>query len=174
MSAHAADGARLDYTFNTDVGFFSSFIWTDSEGIEQLRMMLATNGHTEDGEGHDGEVFFIRGGDLYSDTWENAGTDFEIRDTFLVSDHPSDGEWDEMVYYLDAACGSGSSSISLTLRDHTSVSALQRTWGPGAEEYGTLGTIPYPSEEYTLTLTFTGDSDLRLIIAGAITFSWTL
>ena len=82
--------------------------------------------------------------------------------------------WDEMVYYLDAACGSGSSSISLTLRDHTSVSALQRTWGPGAEEYGTLGTIPYPSEEYTLTLTFTGDSDLRLIIAGAITFSWTL
>ncbi len=174
MSAQAADGARLDYTFNTDIGFFSSFIWTDAEGIEQLRMMLATNGHTEDGEGHNGEVFFIRGGDLYSDTWENAGTDFEIRDTFLVSDHPSDGEWDEMVYYLDAACGSGGSSISLTLRDHTSVSALQRTWGPGAEEYGTLGTIPYPSEEYTLTLTFTGDSDLRLIIAGAITYSWTL
>ena len=76
------------------------------------------------------------------------------------SDHPTDGEWNEMVYYLDAACGSGSSSISLTLRDHASVSALQRTWGPGAEEYGTLGTIPYPSEEYTLTLTFTGDSDL--------------
>ena len=51
MSAQAADGARLDYTFNTDIGFFSSFIWTDAEGIEQLRMMLATNGHTEDGEG---------------------------------------------------------------------------------------------------------------------------
>ena len=53
-------------------------------------------------------------------------------------------------------------------------SALQRTWGPGAEEYGTLGTLPYPSEEYTLTLTFTGDTHLRIHVAGGITQSWTL
>ncbi len=174
MSAQAADGARIDYTFDNDAGFFSSFIWTDAAGVERLRMMLATNGHAEDGEAHSGEVFFIRGGDLYSETWENAGTDAEFRDTFFVSDHPRDGEWDEMIYYLDAACGGGSSSISLTLRDHSSISALERIWGPGAEEYGTLGTIPYPSEEYTLTLTFTGDSNLRLILAGGITYSWTL
>jgi hypothetical protein len=79
-----------------------------------------------------------------------------------------------MIYFLDASCGSGASTISLTLRDHTSISALARVWGPGAEELGTLGTIPYPSEEYTLTLTFTGNTNLRLKIAGGITESWTL
>ena len=169
ISAQATDGSRLDYTYDTEIGFFSSFTWTDADGVEQLRMQFASGG-----EGHTGEVFFIRGGDLYAKTWENAGTDAEFRDTFFVSNHPQDGEWDEMIYYLDAACGSGGSSITLTLRDHTSVSALERFWGPGAEEYGTLGTIPYPSEEYTLTLTFTGDSDLRLIIAGGITYSWSI
>jgi len=51
---------------------------------------------------------------------------------------------------------------------------LERVWGPGASESGTLGTIPYPSEEYTLTASFTGDTYLRLMIAGGITSSWSL
>lgn len=169
ISAQAADGARLDYVFNEEIGFFSSFIWTDSEEIQQLRMMHAT-----DGESHTGEVYFTRGGDLYSKDWDNSGPDAEIRDSFFVNDHPNDGAWDQMIYFLDASCGSGGSTITLTLRDHLSVSALQRTWGPGAEEYGTLGTLPYPSEEYTLTLTFTGDTNLRIHVAGGITQSWTL
>lgn len=169
ISAQATDGAQLDYTYDAEVGYFSSFIWTDAEGIVQLRMQLAAGG-----EDHVGEVFFVRGGDLYSDTWDNSGPDAELRDTFFVSDHPSDGEWDEMIYFLDASCGGGTSSISLTLRDHSSISALERVWGPGASEYGTLGTIPYPSEEYTLTLTFTGNTHLRLNIAGGITQSWKL
>tara|TARA_B100000029_G_scaffold237590_1_gene234659 strand:+ start:1119 stop:2078 length:960 start_codon:yes stop_codon:yes gene_type:complete len=169
ISAQAADGARLDYTYDAEVGFFASFIWTDADGINQLRMQ-----HAAGGEDHTGTVYFVRGGDLYSDTWDNSGPDAELRDTFFVSDHPSDGGWDEMIYLLDAECGGGGSSISLTLRDHSSISALERIWGPGASEYGTLGTIPYPSEEYTLTLTFTGDTHLRLRIAGGITQSWTL
>ena len=169
MSADSDEGGRIDYVFDRSANFFSSFIWKDSAGIEQMRMMLADNG-----EGHTGDVYFVRGGDLYSDTWEDTGPDIEIRDTFFVSGHPSDGEWDEMIYFLDAECGTGSSSITLTLRDHFSVSALERVWGPGASEYGTLGTIPYPSEEYTLTATFTGDTYLRIRIAGGITSSWTL
>jgi hypothetical protein len=155
--------------YDSGVGFFSSFIWTDASGTEQLRMMVANQG-----SGHTGDVYFVRGGDLFSDTWEDSGTDIEIRDTFLVSDHPSDGDWDEMIYFIDAECGSGSSTISLTLRDHLSVSALERIWGPGASEMGTLGTIPYPSGEYTLTATFTGSTYLRVRIAGGITESWSL
>ena len=169
ISAQSSDGASLNYVYDEAVGFFSSFIWTDADGSENLRMMLAAGG-----EAHTGEVFFVRGGDLYSNVWDNSGPDAEFRDTFLVSDHPSSGEWTEMIYFLDASCGSGASTISLTLRDHTSISALARVWGPGAEELGTLGTIPYPSEEYTLTLTFTGNTNLRLKIAGGITESWTL
>ena len=169
IRADADDGGRLDYAYDRSAGFFSSFIWKDSSGMEQMRMMLA-----DSGEGHTGDVYFVRGGDLYSDSWEDTGPDVELRDTFFVSNHPNDGEWDEMIYFLDAQCGSGSSSITLTLRDHTSISALERVWGPGASEYGTLGTIPYPSEEYTLTATFTGDTYLRIRIAGGITSSWTL
>ena len=169
MGATSGDGSKLDYVYDTDAEFFSSFIWTDASDIEQMRMMLANNG-----EGYTGDVYFVRGGDLYSDVWEDTGPDVEVRDTFFVSDHPSDGEWDEMIYFLEAECGGGSSTISLTLRDHGSLSALERIWGPGASESGTLGTIPYPSEEYTLTATFTGDTYLRLKIAGGITSSWSL
>jgi hypothetical protein len=169
IGAFADDGSQLEYVYDGDVGFFSAFFWTDASGVEQMRMMLA-----DSGEGHTGDVYFVRGGDLYSDEWEDTGPDIEIRDTFFVGDHPSDGEWDEMIYFLDAECGGGSSSITLTLRDHASLSALERIWGPGASESGTLGTIPYPSEEYTLTLTFTGNTYLRLMIAGGITSSWSL
>tara|TARA_B110000014_G_scaffold86325_1_gene59254 strand:- start:997 stop:1956 length:960 start_codon:yes stop_codon:yes gene_type:complete len=167
--ASSSDGSRLDYVFDSEVGFFYSFTWKDELGGTKLRMMLSDRG-----TGHSGDVYFVRGGDLFSDTWEDSGNDIEIRDTFLVSDHPSDGEWDEMIYFIDADCGSGS-SISLTLRDHMSVSALERIWGPGASEMGTLGTIPYPSGEYTLTATFTGGTTfLRVRVAGGITQSWAL
>ena len=169
ISGSASDGSRLNYVFDGDVGFFSSFIWTDSNGVEQLRMMLS-----DQGTGHSGDVYFVRGGDLFSDTWDDSGTDIEIRDTFLVSDHPSDGDWDEMIYFMDAECGSGSSTISFTLRDHLSVSVLPRFWGPDSSEMGTLGTISYPSGEYTLTATFTGSTYLRVIIAGGITEFWSL
>ena len=167
--ASSSDGSRLDYVVDSEVGFFYSFTWKDEMGGTKLRMMLS-----DSGSGHSGDVHFVRGGDLFSDTWEDSGNDIEIRDTFLVNDHPSDGDWDEMIYFIDAECGSGS-SISLTLRDHMSISALERIWGPGASEMGTLGTIPYPSGEYTLTATFTGGSTfLRVRVAGGITQSWTL
>lgn len=169
ISAISSEGSTLDYVYDSNSRFFKSFIWTDSSGVVQLRMMLA-----DEGTSHSGDVYFVRGGDLYSNIWDESGTDFEFQDSFFVSDHPNDGEWDEMIYFLDASCGGGSSSITMTLRDHSSISALERVWGPGASESGTLGTIPYPSEEYTLTATFTGESYLRLMFAGGITQSWSL
>ena len=169
ISAISSEGSTLDYVYDSNSRFFKSFIWTDSSGVVQLRMMLA-----DEGTSHSGDVYFVRGGDLYSNIWDESGTDFEFQDSFFVSDHPNDGEWYEIIYFLDASCGGGSSSITLTLRDHSSISALERVWGPGASESGTLGTIPYPSEEYTLTATFTGESYLRLMFAGGITQSWSL
>lgn len=169
IRATSSDGQSLDYVYDSEIKFFSSFVWTDAEGIKQLRMMFADHDI-----GYSGDVYFVRGGDLYTNTWDNSGPDAEIRDTFFVSGHPKDGEWDEMIYFLDASCGGGSSSLTLTLRDHSSLSLLQRAMGPGSEEMGTLGTISYPTQEYTLTLTFTGTTHLRLMLAGGITYSWTL
>ena len=167
LSFPLESGKSWTYTlFNIE---WSANVVSIEENIEQLKMMFV-----DKGEGYAGDVYFVRGGDLYSNTWQSNGPDLEIVDSFLVNDHPNDGEWDEMIYFLDAECGSGSSSATLTLRDHLSTTALFRAYGPGSSELGSLGTIPYPTEEYTLTITMTGDSMLRLIFAGGITQSWSL
>lgn len=170
ITATASDGASLAYIFDESAGFLRTLIWTDSSGIEQLTMQLATNGAN-----HKGDVWFIRGGDLFSKSYElEGGVDVDAQDSFFVSDHPSGEDWDEMIYWLSANMGGGTSSGTLTLRDHASLTALAREWGPGASEEGQLGTIPYPSGEYTLTITQSGDSDISIIVAGGISYSWTL
>lgn len=171
MTATSSDGQILTYTYDGWAGFIGSLVWYDSEDTLQLRMVLTGNGFD-----HTGNVWFIRAGDIFADEWDHgAGApDVEITDSFFVGDHPSQGPYDEMIYWLDAEMGNGPSSGSLTLRDHNSASALTRQWGAGAEESGNLGTIPYPSGDYTLTITQTGDSYIRLIVAGGLTDSWEL
>ena len=169
--AQGGSGEDLVYSYDASIGFLISLARISSDGTILLRMSLVASGLD-----HEGDVWFIRAGDLYSAEWNHDGglPDAEIRDTFLVSGHPDQGDWDEMIYWLDARMGGGASTSSLTLRDHASVTALARTWGPGAQEEGQLGTIPYPSGEYTLTLTQSGESYVRLIVAGGITSHWTV
>jgi hypothetical protein len=169
ITESADDGSSLAYIFDEGAGFLRTLIWIDPAGVEQLNMALATFG-----AGHEGEVWFIRGGDIFAKDYSlSGGADGDAEDSFFVSNHPSGEDWDEMIYWINARMGSGSSSGSLTLRDHLSVTALLESWGPEAEE-DILGTIPYPSGEYTLTITQTGNSDISMIVSGGITFSWTL
>ena len=171
MSATSSDGQILTYTYDGWAGFIGTLVWYDSEDTLQLRMTLTGNGFD-----HTGNVWFIRAGDIFAEVWDHgAGApDVEITDSFFVGDHPSQGPYDEMIYWLDAEMGGGPSSGSLTLRDHNSASVLTRQWGAGAKESGNLGTIPYPSGEYTLSITQTGDSYIRLIVAGGLTSTWEL
>ena len=122
------------------------------------------------GLNHTGEVYFIRAGDLYSGEWD--GPDIEIRETLLTGDHPRDGEWDDMIYFLDATCQGG--TISFALRDNSALSGAEESWGPGESEHGTIGVIPSPSDEYLLTLSMTGSSHFRLLIAGAVLETYSL
>jgi hypothetical protein len=170
ITASSSDGSSLAYIFDESAGFLRTLIWTDNSGVEQLNMQLATFGSQ-----HEGEVWFIRADDIFAKDYSlSGGADVDVQDSFFVSEHPSGDDWDEMIYWLNARMGSGTSSGSLTLRDHTSVTALARSWGPGAQEEGQLGTIPYPSGEYTLTITQSGNSEISLMVAGGISFSWTL
>jgi len=171
ISAESADGQILSYTYDGWAGFVGSLTWYDSQGELRLKMSLAGSGFN-----HEGEVWFIRAGDIFAEEWDHdsGAPDVEITDSFFVSGHPSQGDYDEMIYWIDAEMGGGSSSGTLTLRDHSSVTALSRQWGPGIQENGQMGTIPYPSGEYTLTITQSGDSYIRLIVAGGLTQSWSL
>ena len=171
MSATSTDGQILTYTYDGWAGFIGSLTWYDSEETLQLRMVLTGNGFN-----HTGNVWFIRAGDIFAEEWDHSAgaPDVEITDSFFVGDHPSQGPYDQMIYWLDAEMGAGTSSGTLTLRDHQSTSMLGRQWGQNAEESGNLGTIPYPSGDYTLTITQTGNSYIRLIVAGGLTSSWEL
>ena len=169
VTASGSDGGVLTYAYDESVGFITSFVRKDSDGLELLRITLA-----QSGTGHTGEVHFMRGKDLLSRDYENSGPNGEVEDSFLVQDHPNDGSWDEMIYLMSASAGGGGSTITMTLRDHTSSSVLERFWGPGSSESGTLGTIPSPSGEYTLTASFTGQTELSIMIAGGIGYSWSL
>ena len=169
VTASGSDGSVLTYAYDESVGFITSFVRKDSDGLELLRITLA-----QSGTGHTGEVHFMRGKDLLSRDYEISGPNGEVEDSFLVQDHPNDGSWDEMIYLMSASAGGGGSTITMTLRDHTSSSVLERFWGPGSSESGTLGTIPSPSGEYTLTASFTGQTELSIMIAGGIGYSWSL
>ena len=169
VTASGSDGGVLTYAYDESVGFITSFVRKDSDGLELLRITLA-----QSGTGHTGEVHFMRGKDLLSRDYENSGPNGEVEDSFLVQDHPNDVSWDEMIYLMSASAGGGGSTITMTLRDHTSSSVLERFWGPGSSESGTLGTIPSPSGEYTLTASFTGQTELSIMIAGGIGYSWSL
>jgi len=165
ITAVAADGARLTYQYDVNVGWFRSLTWTDAEGIEQVKMSYADGGLN-----HTGEVYFIRAGDLYASEWN--GPDIEVRETLFVGEHPRDGDWDDMIYFLDAECGGG--TISFALRDNSALSGVEESWGPGESESGTIGVIPSPSDEYLLALTMTGSSHFRLLIAGAVLETYSL
>jgi hypothetical protein len=172
MIASGPQGAQLDYSWDERAQFLDSFTWKDSEGVVQLEMRLADHGFN-----HTGEVFFMRGTDMFSRTYtsDGAAPETEFRDTWLDSGHPRGDDFDHLVYWIDVDVGSSATSKgSLTLRDHTSGSPLVRGWGSGASEHGQMGVIPSTSGEYTLTVMLTGQADLRFIIAGGIEQSWTL
>ena len=125
----------------------------DSDGLELLRITLA-----QSGTGHTGEVHFMRGKDLLSRDYENSGPNGEVEDSFLVQDHPNDGSWDEMIYLMSASAGGGGSTITMTLRDHTSYPFLKdsgarivRIWNLGDHSSPVENTLLQPVSQVRLT-----------------------
>jgi hypothetical protein len=169
VSATSEEGHELSYTFSGSKGFLENFVWRDDEGVRQLRMDLNTAR-----DGYSGDVFFYRARDLLDSLYEE--NDQEVYDSFLDEGHPSEGDWNTLVWYLDVEIASnGPSSGSLSMKDHAGASPLTRAWGAGATEPGTIGTIPSNAGEYSLTVTVRGPgSFIHLKVAGALMFQWTL
>ena len=169
VSAESSEGHELQYTFSGSDGFLERLVWEDSEGRNQLRMDLNVARSN-----YQGDVFFYRARDLIDRLYEE--NDQEIYDSFFDEGHPTEGDWDTLVWYLDVEIASnGASSGSLTMKDHAGASPLTRAWGSGATEKGAIGTIPSNSGEYSLTVTVRGQSSyIHLKVAGALVFQWNL
>ncbi|MEE3082656.1 MAG: hypothetical protein VX320_01025 [Candidatus Thermoplasmatota archaeon] len=169
LFATTSDGQSLTYVYDGRAGFLDQLIWNGASGELLLRMVLVAHGLD-----YEGNAWFIRAGDIFDKEWDNSGgPNVEFEDSFFVSGHPSAGDYDEMIYSLVGEMGGGGSSGSLTLRDHGDLTPLVEEWTAG-DKTSELGQVPYPSGEYTLTGTQSGDSYIRLIVAGGITTTWTV
>ncbi len=165
MTAEATSGERLDYIYDASIGWLTSFVWSDTSGSEPLRMTLV-----EAASGYTGEAWFCRGGDLYED--EFAGPDFEFYDTAFANDgHTRYGPWSYIVYWIEADIG-GSGNGELVLRDHDG-EQLTEVFTPG-NSFQELGTVTGTSGNWTLQISLSGDADVRLLVAGAIQYTWAL
>jgi hypothetical protein len=161
--AESPSGDWLEYVYHRASGWLTSFVHSEAGG-ELLRMTLV-----EAGTGYSGEAWFCRGGDLYEG--EFSGPDFEFYDTAFANDgHVRYGPWSYIVYWLEYDIQSGSGEM--VLRDHDSA---QETWvfSPDTSHRG-LGVVTGASGNWTLQVSLSGNADVRLVVAGAIEYGWTL
>ena len=166
ISAVGGDGARLTYSFSKEVRWFSSFEYVNENGEVILNMELANFG-----TGFTGNSYFCRGGDLYDKEFE--GPDLEVYDTVYVSEgHQRYGNWNYILYYLEADIGS-SGSGELTLKDQFGTELLFETFSPGNTR-NDLGSVEGDSGNWTFEIALSGESYVRMRIAGAIQYTYAV
>jgi len=164
--ATSNDGAKIEYDYDEDYKWFTSFIYTDNTGEVILEMTLASRGID-----YSGNTYFCRGGDLYDE--EFSGPDLSFYDTVYVNEgHERYGNWNYIVYYIESEIGS-SGSGELVLRDHEETDILIETFSPGTST-SEAGTVLGESGNWTMEISLSGNADVRLRIAGAIEYSYAV
>ena len=166
ISAVSDSGARISYIFSQEARWFSYFEFTSANGETILSMELANYG-----TGFTGNAYFCRGGDLYDKDFE--GPDLEVYDTVYVSEgHQRYGNWNYILYFLEANTG-GSGSGELTLKDHLGTELLFETFSPGVTK-NEMGSVEGNSGNWTFEIALSGDSYVRMRIAGAIQYTYAV
>jgi len=170
VEAVAPTGEMLLYVYDTEAGWLRSLEFVDSQGEVALEMTLVSFG-----EGFSGEVYFVRGKDLYDEEYTStAGSPvLEVYDSFVDSGHENYGDFDNLIYFLEVdSTGGGSGSVNL--KDHTEESGLFRPFGSGST-ISDLGTVPSSSGNWTVEINLEGNVGIfRMRIAGGLEYSWTV
>jgi hypothetical protein len=169
IEAKGSSGQMLKYTYDTSARWIRSMVLKSANGEEVLRMTLVSYG-----EGYSGEVHFIRGVDLYDRTFSSsrASPSVELYDTFIDSGHPNWGPFDSLIYFYKIKTGGNSNGL-LTIRDHSTTTSVRKEFGSSADESG-LGSVNSNAGEWGVTAVLQGDCDLHLMIAGGITYTWSV
>jgi len=169
IEASGPGGDTLLYSYDTSAMWLRSFVMKDASGNEEVSINLIDHG-----TGYRGDVFFVRGLDLYDEEHaSSAGSpSIEIYDSFIDRGHPSWGPFDSLIYYYEVRTGSQSNGL-MTIRDHSTTTVLRKTYDPGTSENG-LGSVPSTGGEMGVTVVLQGTCTLRLVISGGIEYSWTV
>ncbi len=164
ISAVSDSGSRISYIFDEEARWLSYFEYINSNGESELTMNLANYG-----SGFTGNSYFCRGGDLYDK--EFSGPDVEVYDTVYVNEgHERYGNWNYILYFLEAETG-GSGSGELLLKDQLGTEVLAKTFSPGVN-LAERGELEGDSGNWTFELSLSGESYVRMRIAGAIQYTY--
>lgn len=169
IQASSSAGEKLTYSYDNSAKWVRSLIFEDSSGNILLDMTLVSYG-----KGFTGEVYFVRAVDLFDEEYisSRGSPDIDFYNSFLDQGHPDWGPFDYLVYYYDVLTGDNSGGV-VTVTDPASESTMKRAFGPNTFERA-LGTIPSESGEWKVTVVISGESYLRLRIAGGIEYIWTV
>ncbi len=165
VQAVSPSGHKLTYSYDTSAQWTRSLVREDSSGSVLLEMTLVSYGY-----GFAGDVYFVRGRDLFNEIYTSPVID--VQNSFLDQGHPEWGPFDYLVYYYEVLT-SDNSGGTLTVTDPLKEEAMKRFFGPNTFERA-LGSIPSESGEYKVTVALAGDSTLELRVAGGLEYKWTV
>ena len=80
--------------------------------------------------------------------------------------------WNYILYFLEANTG-GSGSGELTLKDHLGTELLFEAFSPGVTK-NEMGSVEGNSGNWTFEVALSGDSYVRMRIAGAIQYTYAV
>lgn len=169
IQANAPSGEKLKYSYDESANWVRSLVFEDTSGNALLEMNLVSYG-----TGFAGDVYFIRGSDLFDEEYiSNRGSpEVDFYNSFLDQGHPDWGPFDYLVYYYEVQTGDTSGG-ALVVTDPRAESQIRRSFGPNTFEMS-LGSIPSESGEWGVKVVIGGESHLRLRIAGGIEYIWTV
>jgi hypothetical protein len=169
IEAQDGSGNLLRYSYGTDPGWLKTMVLTDLNGEEMMRMMMVSYG-----SGYKGDVYFVRGVDLYNEEYESStgSPSIDVYDSFIDRGHQKWGPFDSLIYFYQVKIGSQSNGL-LTIRDHSTTTVLRKIYDPGTEE-SSLGSMPSSGGEMGVTVVLQGSCALHLMIAGGIEYSWSI
>ena len=171
VNVEATDGSgnSLRYSYGTHSGWLKSMVLTNNAEEEEMRMMMVSYG-----TGYKGEVYFIRGVDLYNEEYSSSSGSptIDVYDSFIDRGHQKWGPFDSLIYFYHVEIATQSNGL-LTIRDHSTTTVLRKIFDPGTQE-SSLGSIPSSGGEVGVAIVLQGNCQLHLMMAGGIEYSWSI
>jgi hypothetical protein len=165
IEAKSSGGAKLTYSYDTKAEWIRSMVLESSSGQSLLEMTLVSYGN-----GFAGDVFFVRGMDIFDNSYLAPAADTYRT---YISGHPQWGPFDSLIYHFTASTGDNSRGVLVLMDPAAPNEAKEATFGPNTFE-STLGSITSVSDELSISVTLIGEASLHLRVAGGIEYFWTV